>query len=368
MTTDRDGVVRIPRSDDPNSFVLVYIAPSQPASTLKLIATEGENPYVSSIKLSHLKELRSKNYQGSDEEFQNILASVLKYRPDETNIDYAQLGDIEANASLRQTKDGKNQLAIAIRKRIDTITQRVASIQLTQDDDQTIELFEWAGLMATRADSLAQQISALTERLRAAEESIKTLNSSISELVTSKKEHEDLLMANFVHVLNEKKLKIRNQQRLLAAANVDEDKIEQVSELKQASQHRLAEPKSRKGKRKPTEEPSDSDEFERMDIDQGGPTVDDEAKTDDEDLDGRETPQPLEEETESEAEEARSEEESSAPKENKSTRPKLAQPADPPPRRDLPFSKRAAPGTKIVEPSKADDEEEEGGETDDDEL
>lgn len=78
--------------------------------------------------------------------------------------------------------------------------------------------------MTTRADSLAQQISALTERLHAAEESIKTLNSSISELVTSKKEHEDLLMANFVHVLNEKKLKIRNQQRLLAAAKVDEDK------------------------------------------------------------------------------------------------------------------------------------------------
>jgi hypothetical protein len=50
------------------------------------------------------------------------------------------------------------------------------------------------------------------------------LNSSISELVTSKKEHEDLLMANFVHVLNEKKLKIRNQQRLLAAAKVDGDK------------------------------------------------------------------------------------------------------------------------------------------------
>jgi hypothetical protein len=102
-----------------------------------------------------------------------------------------------------------------------------------------------------------------------------------------------------------------------------------------------------------------------MDIDQGGP-ADDEAKSDDEDLDGRETPQPLEEETESEAEEARSEG-GSAPRETTLTRPKLAQPADPPPRRDLPFSKRAAPGTKIAEPSKAEDEEE-GGETDDDEL
>jgi hypothetical protein len=48
---------------------------------------------------------------------------VLKYRPDATSIDSAQLGgDIEVNASIRQVKDGANQLVIAIRKRIDTIT------------------------------------------------------------------------------------------------------------------------------------------------------------------------------------------------------------------------------------------------------
>jgi hypothetical protein len=48
---------------------------------------------------------------------------VLKYRPDATSIDSARLGgDIEVNASIRQVKDGANQLVIAIRKRIDTIT------------------------------------------------------------------------------------------------------------------------------------------------------------------------------------------------------------------------------------------------------
>lgn len=104
-----------------------------------------------------------------------------------------------------------------------------------------------------------------------------------------------------------------------------------------------------------------------MDIDQGGPVDDEDARPDEDDLDGRETPQPLEEETESEAEEARMEEESSAPKGNESTRPQLAKPADAPPRRDLPFLKRgAASSTKVTEPSGADDEE--GGETDDDEL
>lgn len=105
-----------------------------------------------------------------------------------------------------------------------------------------------------------------------------------------------------------------------------------------------------------------------MDVDQGGP-VDDATKSnddeeEDDDLEGRETPQPLEEETESEAE---AEKEA---KDQESARPHLAQPADPPPRRDLPFSKRTATApssTKVAEPAKTVDEED-GGETDDDEL
>lgn len=40
----------------------------------------------------------------------------------------------------------------------------------------------------------------------------------------AKTEHENRLVANFVQVLNEKKLKIRNQQRLLASATVDATK------------------------------------------------------------------------------------------------------------------------------------------------
>ena len=44
----RDWVIRIPRSDSANEFVLVYIAPGKAALDLKFIATEGENPYVGS--------------------------------------------------------------------------------------------------------------------------------------------------------------------------------------------------------------------------------------------------------------------------------------------------------------------------------
>lgn len=37
----------------------------------------------------------------------------------------------------------------------------------------------------------------------------------------AKSQHENQLVANFIQLLNEKKLKIRNQQRLLVAATAD---------------------------------------------------------------------------------------------------------------------------------------------------
>lgn len=42
----------------------------------------------------------------------------------------------------------------------------------------------------------------------------------------AKSQHENQLLANFAQLLNEKKLKIRNQQRLLASATADPTKGE----------------------------------------------------------------------------------------------------------------------------------------------
>lgn len=51
----KDWVIRIPRADSVNEFVLVYIAPGKAALDLKFIATEGENPYVGSCMYMHLR-------------------------------------------------------------------------------------------------------------------------------------------------------------------------------------------------------------------------------------------------------------------------------------------------------------------------
>ncbi|PCH07673.1 Hypothetical protein PENO1_011530 [Penicillium occitanis (nom. inval.)] len=393
----KDWVIRIPRSDSANEFVLVYIAPGKAALDLKFIATEGENPYVGSLRQSRLKDIRAKNFQGSEQELGQILKSVLKVRSDASQTGAKQDSEIEATATIK-AKDEVNELVINIRKKIDSITQRVATITLSQNDDQTIELFEWMGLMLSRTDVYEHQISTLTTQLQAAEKSIKDLQTSLDDLVQSKKEHENMLLGSFAQVLNEKKLKIRNQQRLLASTNIDSEK---VRELESMLDQEEGAPKSRRNKRKAPvrqqdNEPSDSDdEFEKMDIDKPKPNPsrrkaaaakppveEDEEEEEEEEVDEDErpeTPQPLEEETESEAEEERMASPEDKDKEEeqfqKSNRPNLTRAADPPPppRRDLPFLRRgkgADTAKKEAEKVPEQDEADEatGGETDDDEL
>jgi hypothetical protein len=102
--------------------------------------------------------------------------------------------------------------------------QRLGSVTLRQDDEQAIQLFDWSGAAVARADTLAERLSTLTDRYRAAENAIQRLNQQLEEFMSAKTQHDELLMANFVQLLNEKKLKIRNQQRLLASAEVDSEK------------------------------------------------------------------------------------------------------------------------------------------------
>jgi len=64
----------------------------------------------------------------------------------------------------------------------------------------------------------------LIGRFSTAEETINKLNGQLEELINAKSEHESQLISKFVQLLNEKKLKIRNQQRLLASARVDPSK------------------------------------------------------------------------------------------------------------------------------------------------
>lgn len=89
----------------------------------------------------------------------------------------------------------------------------------------------------------------------------------MDELIKIKEEDETQLLEKFRDLLNEKKVKIRQQQRLLASANVDPQKLANVSGG-QSMQKRTVQA-SRAAKRKVKEEPESSDDgFQKMDVDE----------------------------------------------------------------------------------------------------
>lgn len=98
--------------------------------------------------------------------------------------------------------------------------QKFGTLVLKQNDEQTIHLYDWTSTSAERAGFLERRCSGLLDRYRAAEQTIKDLDAQLNELIGAKTRHEELLMNNLMQLLNEKKLKIRNQQRVIATTEV----------------------------------------------------------------------------------------------------------------------------------------------------
>jgi hypothetical protein len=66
----------------------------------------------------------------------------------------------------------------------------------------------------------------LETQLAAQTATISTLQSQLDGIVQAKAEHEGLLLHKFAELINSKKVKIREQQRLLGTAQVDPNACE----------------------------------------------------------------------------------------------------------------------------------------------
>ncbi|KAF7168130.1 hypothetical protein CNMCM5623_001244 [Aspergillus felis] len=373
-------ILRISRSDDTQGYVLLQVSPtSTNALDLDIAATEGENPYTGTVRQARLKTLCAKNYRGSDDEWVQIVSYVFGQLKEPIPT-FEVLSGIESSASIIESGDVSKELVITIRKRVQSITQRLGSVTLRQDDEQAIQLFDWSGAAVARADALEERLSTLADRYRAAEDAIQRLNKQLEEFMSAKTQHDELLMANFVQLLNEKKLKIRNQQRLLASAKVDSGK-----EIRAAipGTPPISGPSKRKTKRSAQEmldsESNSEDGFERMKVDHTGQN---DGRSDDQETEDEQTstPQPLEDNETTNTGEALAspliENEREDYKHASSEMPQnstiLTNSAVPPPRRELPFVKK--PQVNHLTPrsnesvAAEEDDEATAGETDDDEL
>ncbi|OJD24918.1 hypothetical protein ACJ73_03720 [Blastomyces percursus] len=382
----KETILRIPRSDSPGDFVLVKVTrPGSSELDLKLAATEGEAPYRGLVKSAQIEKLRAKNYNGTDDEWTGILAYALGQKQT-ASVPEEHKSGLEIAATVKEDEDDESEkeIVISLRKRIDTITQRLGTISLKQDDDQAIQLFDWTGMAVTRADELEDELASLTAKYDAVESTINKLNSQLEELIKAKTEHEDQLIAKFAQLLNEKKLKIRNQQRLLASAKIDPSKVDEMGASTPSETGSI----KRRGKRK-AEEPAVSSEsedgFDTMDVDKAGNQgktnrgneKEDEGENEDllTESEGQETPDPLEDETATE-DEAEADEPTKAPsppptanRGKRATRSSSKHPtssttmtmksttSSPPPRRELPFTRRRRGPVKPT-PAEDDDSDE----------
>ncbi|CEN60138.1 hypothetical protein ASPCAL02579 [Aspergillus calidoustus] len=364
-------VVHIRRSDAADAHVLLHVSRTD-SSTLELgiTATEGDSPYTTTVRQAQLKNLRAKQYQGSDDEWRDTILHVLGLLEEpEKHSDL--LTGIEVSATINGSGDEDKELVLTVRKRIQDITQKLGSLTLSQDDEQAIELFEWSNIAVARADSMEERYTTLLARFRTAEDTISSLNRQLDELISSKSLHEQQLMSDFVHLLNEKKLKIRNQQRLLASAKVDPEKLSTIQKATAADRSK-PDAKGRNQKRSARaifDDNSESDGgFEKMDVDQKQRA--DEGSGQETDDQEQSTPQPMEDEDTTTDDEGPAASTHVTKKEEKEKQgpPGRALARSPPPRRELPFARRAQKEPVPAKSPPAQDSDETEGETDDDEL
>jgi hypothetical protein len=285
---------------------------------------------------------------------------------------------VEAAARL---EDGP-QLKITIQRRIEEITvgprilalypwlmscqQKIGAITLPEKEE-VVELYDWCGLTILSKDKMGRELAELKAQLKAKDAEAKKISEELTQMVKLKNDHEHNLIEKFSLLLNEKKLKIRDQQRLLASAKIDPAKAASVERSRTSAKAGSAGPSKARKRRagQVAEDQSDSDDgFEKMDMD------DQEQPTDSEDEPPRTPDRGSTPETESEDEPPRAPPARKGVGDDKPAAcnavPEASESDALPPRRELPFSKKSAP--KQAPPPKAAAAGHSETESDDDQL
>jgi hypothetical protein len=306
------------------------------------------------VRQKKAKDLRNSKYAGSDEEWEAILRYALLSKQD-IRISPELRKGLDTVAALSGREDNRT-LMLTFRNHIDQITQKLGSIELKQSEDE-IQLFDWAASAVDQQKLLQDEVSTLRGRSEADQATITALQAQLADLVRAKQEHEEQLISKFALLLNEKKLKIRNQQRILSTAKIDEQKLAQ---LKLTLDGTEGEPVRKKRRAERVAEDSDqgkeeSDDFETMEVDPMPNALGDARSS-------RETTPETETETEDEGSTGRPAISTSAA-ESQMSMPNQARSDTLPPPRSLPFVKKSAQKgedvtkTKSPEPTLGSDEE-----------
>ncbi|KAF6842936.1 mitotic apparatus protein p62-like protein [Colletotrichum musicola] len=282
-------VLRFPRSDKDGAFVIVQTTPTRSkALDVKLVATDGVEPYAISLRHDKIGSLLGEGSPLSDDEWLRIMTAVVQQEP---------IDGVEVIASL----EDESTMILTIRQKGGEFMQRLGAIELSHSPREVIELYEWCGMSAQTANGAKEALASATAKASRLEDTVRELKAQLEELTAAKQSDETELLEKFCDLLNEKKLKIRQQQRLLASVSADpgrrasppvkQEPLTQEPTLRDAARAGAkAAGKSRAGKRKVAPAPVDDDDsddgFEKMDVDEPKESAQvdsDQQTTDDED-------------------------------------------------------------------------------------
>ncbi|OBT56030.1 hypothetical protein VE04_03513 [Pseudogymnoascus sp. 24MN13] len=205
------SLLRIPRQDNQEGFVLVHIVPlAQKASAaldVKILATEGSAPFALTLKQNQIQKLKSKKAPCTDDEWEAILEVILLQQ--ESDPEKAAIAEgIEVEAAIEEDV----AVELVFKKSTSGITQRLGSLRLALDEDQEIELFDWCGDSIQHSHSLTHTLKSAQSALVKEQAKSRKLAEQLEDLLKAKGENEHALLEKFALLLNEKKAKIRELQ------------------------------------------------------------------------------------------------------------------------------------------------------------
>lgn len=223
----KQWLVKIAAEDDGKDPVLLRVTSKGSESLdLDLIATESTVVFKGKLRKRTVQTLKAKNYRGTEDEWEAILKyALLEGQSSVISDDQKQTLELGTSA---KGKEGRKVLSIIFRQRIDDITLRLGAIELPEDDGVEISLFDWAILAMDKYKSVEGELSEISKKAAEDETTIASLQTQLADLVEAKAEHEEQLISKFVLLLNEKKAKIRDQNRILQTSSLHEGRLEYV--------------------------------------------------------------------------------------------------------------------------------------------
>lgn len=90
-----------------------------------------------------------------------------------------------------------------------------------RSEEEEAEILVWSAIAVEASETAEDEVQDLKEQLETANAKMTRLEGQLQGLTEAKLNYENELLQKFADLLNSKKMKIRDQQRMLAGAKVD---------------------------------------------------------------------------------------------------------------------------------------------------